>query len=284
MGGGAGMKLILLSLLLASSPAEAKDEARRLKKEDREAHCRYLLPKTDADSPPPPKKTEADGFHYSGDCLLFGSWKRVESNEQTKGFLKGLSKKLGQSIRVHSCFRSQEHQNYLLCKEDCLPYGKDHCAGKVAVSSEHKNGIAADMLFISSIPPNSPDAVLIAENRRLCRVLNETRKETSGGRGAIAVYGVNEKSHSYMHYDVKPDWCNWGAECVKELGDGFCKRKIFADKEAKMMQVLADAREKKARLDVMTLQRQLRILRADCNPGDERCRDLYKHDFLNKKL
>ena len=227
-----------------------------------------------------PQKTPQDGFHYTSDCARGQNWARVERSPEMQRLLRGLGKMVGQDLPVYSCFRSQQSQDAILCHNHCAPrFGNVECSGRIAANvSEHTIGVAADIILKTAQGPQSPKQQLRAEIFRLCGVLDANRKQNNSGWGGITVYGIDPGTgNSYMHMDIKRDWCNWG-ECENspQLGEGHCKRTKYQNTEAKLMQQQADAQKAKDLVAVQRLDELLKKLHADCPPGDLSCRDLYK--------
>ncbi len=231
----------------------------------------------------PPNKTLEDGYRYIGDCTYGLNYQRIEESAQAKNFLKGMSRATGQMLPVYSCFRSQESQDVILCNNRCAPrFGNVECSGRIAANkSEHTEGVAADFRITVDIPNNSPHPVMNVEIEKLCRMLETNRSRFAQGRGGITLYGIGPDSVAGLHYDTKPDWCNWGA-CEKIgdrqiLGEGHCKRKKYEDKEARLEQGLAAAKTMRLEAEIARIQAELVRLRADCKPGDLSCRDSFKN-------
>lgn len=265
-----GFSFILPFLFALAAPAFAEDRP----------ECVRYRPRPAAAGPAAPQKTPADGYKFIGGCTRGGSWQRVEASAQMKKMLKGVSGKVGQQLEVYSCVRSQESQDLILCNLRCAPrFGTEECSGRSAANkSEHTYGTAADFFVQTTVPAGSRHVVKDAELYRLCRLVAQSRTQFAGGRGGITVYGIDDKSgKAGLHYDVKPDWCNWGAcEQVKELGEGHCKRKKYGDKEARLLAALNASKLLQRRQEVARLERELARLRADCRPGDLTCRDSFK--------
>jgi|GEM_PF-6517828 len=223
-----------------------------------------------------------EGWQFSSGCKVNRAWAKIESNAAVKAFLGGAAKAFNQQLPVYSCFRSQESQDEILRRNQCAPrFGTVECSGRIAANlSEHTIGVAADFQARTSIPQNSSHPVRNVEIERYCSILNQLRKQHSGGRGGITLYGIGNDSAAFMHFDAKSDWCNWGA-CEKigdkqVLGEGHCKRKKFLEKEARIEASIAAAKELRAIADIRRLEAELVRLRADCKPGDLSCRDLFK--------
>jgi hypothetical protein len=227
-----------------------------------------------------PQKTAADGFHYVQDCALGRNWEKVETNPDMQKLLHAFGKTVGQILPVYSCFRNQQSQDEILCRNHCGPrFGKQVCEGRVAANlSEHTVGIAADVIVQTRQGPQSSKVQLRDEAFRMCNLLDQNRKQNNNGWGGITVYGVEPKDgKAYMHMDVKQDWCNWGScQDMPNLGEGNCKRTKYRTTEAAVMQKLADAQKVRAAGDVAGLTQRLAQLRAPCQPGDTQCRDLFQ--------
>jgi hypothetical protein len=227
-----------------------------------------------------PQKTASDGFRYVQDCARGTNWQRVERDADMQRLLKGFAQGVGQNLPVYSCYRSQQSQDEILCRNHCAPcFGASVCEGRVAANlSEHTVGIAADVIVQTQQGPQSTPAQLRDEAFRMCSLLDQNRKKNNAGWGGITVYGVESKDgKAFLHIDAKKDWCNWGScQDVPALGEGNCKRTKYRIKEARVMQQLADAQRNQARADVQRIQDQLQKLQADCAPGDAACRDLFK--------
>ncbi len=200
-------------------------------------------------------------------CLCNGKWRRVEASKELKGVFQQLQQRIGRSVPVYSCLRGQEAQDEILKRNNCAPrYGDVECSGRIAANvSEHTVGTASD-LFI----PN-----YTGEPAQLCHVLDEARRKGNGGRGGVSVYGVDPSGTAAVHFDAKPDWCNWGI-CEDVLGEGHCKRGKFRKKKAALEDAIAAAKLKESQELLGRLQTQLQELQADCPPDDLKCRDNYQ--------
>lgn len=233
-----------------------------------------------------PQKTPADGYQYIADCARGQNWARVENSREMQSLIRGFAGSIGQNLPVYSCYRPQQAQDEILCRNHCAPrFGTQQCEGRVAANlSEHTIGIAADIIVRTGIPPvqgkptPQQNAVYRGTTQKMCLLLDQNRKQNNSGWGGITVYGIEPKNgQAFLHMDVKKDWCNWGAcQDMPQLGEGNCKRTKYRATDAKLMQELADAQKAKDLATVQRLQGLLNQLHADCKPGDTSCRDLFK--------
>ncbi|HEY8278077.1 MAG TPA: hypothetical protein VIH99_00545 [Bdellovibrionota bacterium] len=218
--------------------------------------------------PDAPQHPPQDGFQYVSDCSCSKKWKRVEDSKGLKGKLKSFSALVDNRwLPAYSCYRSQESQDEILKKNKCAPrFGTVQCSGRIAANlSEHTIGTAADFLVDNYTGQPEP----------LCHLLNQARK-ANGGRGGITVYGVDrETKAAALHIDDKEDWCNWGV-CEGVLGEGYCRRTKFRQKQAALEIQQANAKLTGSQETLAQLTKALEALQADCPPGDLSCRDVYK--------
>jgi hypothetical protein len=229
-----------------------------------------------ADVPLPLRKPE--GYSYVEACAMPQNARFVEKSKRAKKFLQGFSRKAGQPLQVYSCFRSQEAQEEILRRNKCAPrYGEVPCAGRIAAEiSEHSIGAAADFRVQAKVSSRAPVPEQQAEIKRICRLMNQVRRDFADGKGGITVYGLESRGMAYLHYDPKNDWCNWGKYCEQELGEGHCRRTKFRAKQAELHAQLNAAKIAQARDVVNRLEAALARLKADCKPGDAKCRDSFK--------
>jgi hypothetical protein len=273
---------IWLSLLLLGAPAFA-DPAQPLPGQPDPCAAFAVA---QASSGRAPQKTPADGYKYVQDCARGLNWQRVETSKEMQRLLRGFGAAVAQNLPVYSCYRSQQSQDEILCRNHCAPrFGTTICEGRVAANlSEHTVGIAADVMVQTGLPPvndkltDQQKSLYRDTSYKMCGLLDANRKQNNGGWGGITVYGVEPKNGlAYLHMDVKKDWCNWGnCQDIPALGEGNCKRTKFHATEAKLMQELADAQKARDQASVANLTAVLKKLRADCKPGDASCRDLFK--------
>ncbi len=223
-----------------------------------------------------PAHPASDGFSYAATCACAdgappgqaGRWSLVEASKPIQKMYKFVSANMNQILPVYSCFRSQADQDQILKANHCAPnYGNAQCSGRIAANiSEHTIGTAGDF-FIKGLD-GDPSA--------LCRLLDKARKVGNNGHGGITYYGTDKKTGlSGFHFDVKEDWCNWGA-CEQVLGEGYCRRTKFREKEAKIEDALAAAKLQNSKTAVTRLQAALKQLEAQCPPDDAACRDSFK--------
>ncbi len=140
-------------------------------------------------------------FHYVGDC----DSTRIQASPDMQRAFRAISAKIGQSINLNSCYRSQKTQNSILQSHGCRPYGNKSCTGSVATRSYHTYGIAGDFHV------NVGDA-------QLCQAMGEVRAELMGGRGGVGGYGSG-----YAHFDNRTYRCAYNI-CGKFLGGCFGNR------------------------------------------------------------
>lgn len=105
----------------------------------------------------------------------------------------------GRKVEIYSCYRSQEHQNSILRRRGCAPFGSRDCRSSVATRSFHTTSTAADMH-------------LAVQGASVCQLLDRVRASQNNNVGGVGGYGGNTG-----HFDLRNYRGQWNI-CAKVLG------------------------------------------------------------------